>query len=130
MLEVVEGLPEGEASEANATIVADAVKVTLREADTACRLRNGYFALLLEDTRRTVLSGPFERIRRQLLSAKAGMTLWAGVACYPAHAFSTDEIMTAADNALEMAREWRQGSHRSRNQPPRTNHQRPTMLAR
>lgn len=108
LLEVVEGLPDGDPSEANANIVADAVKITLREADTACRLRNGYFALLLEDTPENGAIWTVERIRRQLLGAKAGMTLWAGVACYPAHAFSTEEIMSAADHALEMAREWRQ----------------------
>ena len=34
--------------------------------------------------------------------------MWAGVACYPAHGFTTDEILDRADNALDMAREWRQ----------------------
>ena len=34
--------------------------------------------------------------------------MWAGVACYPAHGFTTDEVLDRADLALDMAREWRQ----------------------
>ena len=34
--------------------------------------------------------------------------MWAGVACYPAHGFTTDEILDRADHALDLAREWRQ----------------------
>lgn len=108
LLEVVEGLPAGEPTEAEATIVAQSITVTLREADTACRLRNGYFALLLEDTPENGAIWTVERVRRQLLGQRDGLTLWAGVACYPAHAFSPDEIMSAAEQALEGAREWRQ----------------------
>ena len=36
------------------------------------------------------------------------MTLWAGIACYPAHAFSTDELLDASRLALTSAREWKQ----------------------
>jgi two-component system cell cycle response regulator len=108
LLEVVEGLPHSDPTEADVEIVAESIRVTLREADTACRLRNGYFALLLEDTPENGAIWTVERIRRQLLGAKQGLTLWAGVACYPAHAFSPDEIMRAAETALESAREWRQ----------------------
>lgn len=108
LLEVVEGLPAGEPTEADASIVAQSITVTLREADTACRLRNGYFALLLEDTPENGAIWTVERIRRQLLGLRSGQTLWAGVACYPAHAFGTDELMSAAETALEGAREWRQ----------------------
>ena len=108
LLEVVEGLPAGEPTEAEASIVAQSITATLREADTACRLRNGYFALLLEDTPENGAIWTVERVRRQLLSLQSGLTLWAGVACYPAHAFSTDELMRASEAALEGAREWRQ----------------------
>ena len=108
LLEVVEGLPAGEPTEAEASIVAQSITATLREADTACRLRNGYFALLLEDTPENGAIWTVERVRRQLLSLQSGLTLWAGVACYPAHAFSTDELMQASEDALEGAREWRQ----------------------
>ncbi len=108
LLEVVEGLPHAQPVEADAELVAESIRVTLREADTACRLRNGYFALLLEDTPENGAIWTVERIRRQLLGARKGLTLWAGVACYPAHAFSPDEIMSAAERALHSAREWRQ----------------------
>ena len=49
-----------------------------------------------------------ERIRRYLADRTADLTLWAGVACYPAHAFGPNEVLEAADLALEAAREWRQ----------------------
>lgn len=58
LLEVVEGLPSDEPKVTDAPSVAKAIKATLREADTACRLRNGDFALLLEDTPGTGPSGP------------------------------------------------------------------------
>ncbi len=108
LLEVVEGLPDTDPFEADAELVAEAVRITLREADTACRLRNGYFALLLEDTPENGAIWTVERIRRQILTTRSGFTLWAGVACYPAHAFGVNEIMEAAETALESAREWRQ----------------------
>ncbi len=108
LLEVVDGLSSGSPVEADAEMIAESVRVTLREADTACRLRNGFFALLLEDTPENGAIWTVERIRRHLLSTKSGLTMWAGVACYPAHAFSPDEIMTAADTALTSAKEWRQ----------------------
>ena len=34
--------------------------------------------------------------------------MWAGVACYPAHAFSTDELLEQARLALASAKEWNQ----------------------
>ncbi|MEZ5377095.1 MAG: diguanylate cyclase [Acidimicrobiales bacterium] len=108
LLEVVEGVATNQQTDADAELVAEAIRVTLREADTACRLRNGYFALLLEDTPENGAIWTVERIRRQLLGAQQGLTLWAGVACYPAHAFSPNEIMSAAETALDAAREWRQ----------------------
>jgi two-component system cell cycle response regulator len=107
ILEVVEGLPDDPAP-TNADIVTEAIQATLREADTACRLRNGDFALLLEDTPENGAIWTVERIRRYLADRQADLTLWAGVACYPAHAFGPNEVLEAADAALEAAREWRQ----------------------
>jgi GGDEF domain-containing protein len=63
---------------------------------------------LLEDTPENGAIWTVERIRRQLLGSETGLTMWAGVACYPAHAFSPDAIMSAADQALISAKEWRQ----------------------
>ncbi|MGI9612916.1 MAG: GGDEF domain-containing protein [Acidimicrobiales bacterium] len=108
LLEVVEGLPADEPQVAEAMVVADAVRATLREADTACRLRNGDFAILLEDTPENGAIWTVERIRRHLAEDRPNLTLWAGVACYPAHAFSPGELMAAAETALTSAREWRQ----------------------
>lgn len=108
LIEVVTGLPTEEPVTIDALIVADTLKETLREADVACRLRNGYFALLLEDTPENGAIWTVERIRRQLVATQEGVTVWAGIACYPAHAFSPDGIIDAAEQALVSAREWRQ----------------------
>ncbi|MDH4074962.1 MAG: GGDEF domain-containing protein [Acidimicrobiia bacterium] len=108
LLEVVEGLPAGDPRPVDAKMVSTVIKATLREADTACRLRSGYFALLLEDTPENGAIWTVERMRRQLAEVHAGLTVWAGVACYPAHAFTPDEILSASERALVAAREWRQ----------------------
>ena len=108
ILEVVEGLPSASPVPTKANVVTEAIKATLREADTACRLRNGDFALLLEDTPENGAIWTVERIRRYLADKQSDLTLWAGVACYPAHAFGPGEVLDAAQNALESAREWRQ----------------------
>ncbi len=108
LLEVVEGLPSDQPRVTDASTVAKAIKATLREADTACRLRNGDFALLLEDTPENGAIWTVERIRRFISESGTELTLWAGVACYPAHAFSPNELMDAAGTALNSAREWRQ----------------------
>jgi two-component system cell cycle response regulator len=108
LLEVVEGLPQNEPTAVDANLVSETIRSTLREADTACRLRNGYFALLLEDTPENGAIWTVERMRRQLVESRRGLTVWAGIACYPAHAFTPDEILTAAERALVAAREWRQ----------------------
>lgn len=108
LLEVVRGLPSEDPSPVDANIVADTVKATLREADTACRLQSGYFALLLEDTPENGAIWTVERIRRQLLEKEQGLTVWAGIACYPAHAFSSERLLEASEQALVAARDWRQ----------------------
>ena len=108
LIEVVEGLPTNEPSDVEASIVAETIKETLREADTACRLRNGYFALLLEDTPENGAIWTIERVRRRIAEEDPDLTMWAGVACYPAHAFDVPAIIERADAALAAAREWHQ----------------------
>lgn len=108
VMQVVEGLPSDDPQASDATVVANAIRTTLREADTSCRLRNGDFALLLEDTPENGAIWTVERIRRFMAESDPKPTLWAGVACYPAHAFAPQELMQAANSALESAREWRQ----------------------
>jgi len=107
-IEVIEGLESGLPRPANPKTVAGCISDTIRDADTACRLLDGGYALVLEDTAENGAIWTVERIRRRITSESPGLTMWAGVACYPAHGFTTDEILDRADNALDMAREWRQ----------------------
>ena len=84
------------------------MRATLRDADTACRLDDGRFALILEDTPENGAVWTVERIRRALAGNEGGHTLWAGIACYPAHAFDAWELFDRAGSALDAAREWQQ----------------------
>jgi GGDEF domain-containing protein len=88
--------------------VTEGVRATLRDADTACRLDDGKFALILEDTPENGAVWTVERIRRSLAGQQDRHTLWAGIACYPAHAFDAWELFDRARQALEAAREWQQ----------------------
>ncbi|MGH2684813.1 MAG: GGDEF domain-containing protein [Actinomycetota bacterium] len=108
VLEVVEGIHDTAPRSADAPTIAAAIEKTLREADTACRLAGGRFGLVLEDTPETGAVWTVERLRRNLAPTNPGYTMWAGVACYPAHAFNAEEILARADQALVAAKEWRQ----------------------
>ncbi len=90
------------------SIVAGVLLDTLRDADTACRLDDGTYAMVLEDTPENGAVWTVERIRRCMADRLPGTTVWAGIACYPAHAFDAGQILTRASGALELAREWRQ----------------------
>jgi GGDEF domain-containing protein len=108
LVEVAAGVREGRASSADPGIVSKHVKATLREADTACHLEGDRFALVLEDTPENGAVWTVERVRRALAAERKDLTLWAGVACYPAHAFDAGELLARAAAALEAAKEWRQ----------------------
>jgi len=108
LLQVAEGVREGTTELTEPTIVGACVKTTLRDADTACRLDDGRFALVLEDTPENGAVWTVERVRRALVLDHPGQTLWAGIACYPAHAFDAIELFERAGHALEAAREWHQ----------------------
>ena len=108
LLEVAEGVRGGEPTPVSPTVVAEGLRLTLREADTACRLPDGRFALVLEDTPENGAVWTVERVRRTLATENPGQTMWAGVACYPAHAFDAGEVLGRAALALEAAKEWRQ----------------------
>jgi GGDEF domain-containing protein len=88
--------------------VAAVVRETLRDADTVCRLKDGSFALILEDTPELGAVRALERVRSALVGRFSHSTMWAGVACYPAHAFSTEEVLTQGRLALLADEEWNQ----------------------
>lgn len=107
LLQVVE--LDGDKHEvADAKLVADYLVATLRESDTACRTSGGLFALVLEDTPENGAVWTIERLRRKFADDFDRMTVWAGIACYPAHAFEVRDLMGKASEALEAATEWRQ----------------------
>jgi PleD family two-component response regulator len=81
---------------------------TLRESDTACRLDDGGFALILEDTPENGAVWTMERLRRLLIDQGTDLVIWAGVASYPAHALETPELLTLAEAALRDAMKWEQ----------------------
>lgn len=87
---------------------ADIIRETLRDADTLCRLQNGQFAILLEDTPENGAIWTVERIRRRLGEQVDNATIWAGIACYPANGFDGAEVLDRARSALSSARDWRQ----------------------
>jgi GGDEF domain-containing protein len=108
LLEVIEGLRSATPQAAEPVLVSETINDTLREADTACRLIDGRFALVLEDTSENGAIWTVERIRRNLAEAQQGLTLRAGIACYPAHAFGSTELLQRASDALGAARDWNQ----------------------
>jgi len=88
--------------------VAESLRSTLRESDTATRLSDGRFGVVLEDTPENGAIWTMERLRRDLAEKDPEFTVWAGVACYPAHAFDVVALIDRADKALEAAHDWNQ----------------------
>ena len=89
-----------------ATQITFALLDTLRESDTACRMDDGNFAVLLEDTPDTGAAWTIERVRRLLTDQGIEVPMWAGVASYPAHALEADDLMRLAVLALHDAQLW------------------------
>lgn len=89
------------------TTVASIIAETLRECDSAFVLGDDDAALILEDTPESGAIWVVERLRRAF-SEQMSMNVWAGVACYPAHAMDATELQAQADGALTRAREWPQ----------------------
>jgi len=108
LIDIVEGREGDQRPPGNARMIADALRETLRESDTATRLDDGRFGVVLEDTPENGAIWTMERVRRRLVEDNPDLTLWAGVACYPAHAFDVGALIERADAALESAREWHQ----------------------
>ena len=108
LMEVVTGAERGSAEPTDKVSVAAAIKKILRESDTQCLLDDGQYAFVLEDTPEQGAVWAVERIRREITANNPTRTIWAGIACYPAHAFTSDEIRSQASAALDAAKEWRQ----------------------
>ncbi len=108
LMEVTGGHEADGRHQADPTIVSDHLIATLRESDTACRTSKGLYALVLEDTPENGAVWTVERIRRQIAEENEDLTVWAGVACYPAHAFEVRDLVGKASEALEAATEWHQ----------------------
>ena len=96
------------AEPAHARQVAFGLLDTLRESDTACRLDDGAFALILEDTPENGAVWTIERLRRLLVDQGTDLVIWAGVAAYPAHALEAPSLLTLAEHALGDAMQWSQ----------------------
>ena len=107
LIEVTQGTND-DRRQADPHIVADQLIATLRESDTACRTSKGLYALVLEDTPENGAVWTVERLRRSIAEEADGLTLWAGIACYPAHAFEVRDLVGKASEALEAATEWHQ----------------------
>jgi GGDEF domain-containing protein len=86
--------------------VTRALQASLRESDTACRLSDRTFALVLEDTLENGAVWAVERLRRLLDQKGAPVTVWAGIACYPAHGLDASEVYDQARTALAGAISW------------------------
>lgn len=93
---------------ADPVAVSAAVRATLRDSDTACRMDDGRFAIILEDTPEEGAILTAERLRRAMGTAAPDHVQRAGVACYPAHAFNAGELLTKSEKALFAARDWPQ----------------------
>ncbi len=112
LFDVVQGVRSGSPKRVAPEPVVKAIRTTLREADTACRLADGRFGFVLEDTPEDGAIWTVERLRRALTDngadPDAPQTRWAGIACYPAHAFSASETLAKAQQAFDAARDWPQ----------------------
>jgi diguanylate cyclase (GGDEF)-like protein len=101
------GVP-GQCTPDTARRVAYGLLDSLRESDTPCRLENGGFAVILEDTPENGAVWTVERLRRSLAEQGTTVTTWAGIASYPAHALEAPSILAKAQAALDAALEWPQ----------------------
>jgi GGDEF domain-containing protein len=108
LMESVTDISSDRPQPCNPTVVAEALVATLREADTVARLDDGRFAVLLEDTPENGCIWTIERVRRRLGESHPGHTVWAGLSCYPSHAFEQEHLIAQARAALVAATEWRQ----------------------
>ena len=110
---VMQGVRSGSPTRVAPEPVVQAIRTTLREADTVCRLADGRFGFVLEDTPEDGVIWTVERLRRGATDANGNQRVGCrrgrvGIACYPAHAFSASETLAKAQAAFEAAKDWPQ----------------------
>jgi len=99
------GHPAGDALLAG---VGDAMRAATRTGDAIYRYGGDEFAVILAGTTRIEAFEVAERIRRGVASLPSptgsGVTISAGVACYPDDGLTKDELVAAADRSLYLAK--------------------------
>ncbi len=72
---------------------------SVRDSDMAARLDDGAVAIVLEFTPSDGCLVVVNRLRDRIREMTPGASVHAGVACYPAHAISADELVLLARTA-------------------------------
>ena len=82
------------------------IRTTLREADCACRVGDVVVIAALDDTTQDGARLAIERVQAGLRTASGdvGITVSAGIACYPTHALEAPDLVARAGQALLDAR--------------------------
>lgn len=82
------------------------IRQTLREADCACRVGDVVVIAALDDTAEDGARQAIERLQGALRAATGdvGITISAGIACYPTHALDAPDLVARAGEALLEAR--------------------------
>jgi len=82
------------------------IRETLREADCACRVGDVVVIAALDDTTEEGARLAIERVQAGLRKATGdvGITVSAGIACYPTHALEAPDLVARAGEALLEAR--------------------------
>jgi diguanylate cyclase (GGDEF)-like protein len=82
------------------------IRETLREADCACRVGDVVVIAALDDTTEEGARLAIERVQAGLRVATGdvGITVSAGIACYPTHALEAPDLVARAGEALLEAR--------------------------
>ncbi len=90
--------------------VSTIMKQQLRKVDLVCRYGGEEFAIVVPETSGENALRVAEKLRRQVEShhfpgVPRPVTISAGVADYPTHGITRDEVVAAADNALYQAKQ-------------------------
>ena len=100
VIQVVDGREGDNRPNAEPALVAQALRATLREADTLTHLQDGRFGMVPETAPKRGAILTMERFHLHLKANHPSLTLWVGVACCPG------------------PRSHRRGAHRSRRDRP------------